>query len=260
MQPSQAVGDQADRANVLAGIGGRLRAARTEVGISARELARKAGVSVSLVSQIENGKARPSVASLYALVQHLNLTVDELFDPPGEETAPDTGEAAAPAGETAAPAAEVGEEPPPAPVSRLPLSTLSSAGGALVHGEFTASQKLISAPLVQLGETRGMLKLEGGITWERLTPCDIPGVDFLKITYDPGASSCPDGRRQTHPGHEFGYVLSGRLGVTVGFDTSEIGPGDSVYFDSTTPHRLFNAGDEPAVGVWMVHAPFAEPR
>lgn len=38
---------------------------------------------MSLVSRIENGKARPSVASLYALVQHLNLTGDELVDPAG---------------------------------------------------------------------------------------------------------------------------------------------------------------------------------
>jgi hypothetical protein len=31
-----------------------------------------------------------------------------------------------------------------------------------------------------------------------------------------------------------------------------------VYFDSATPHRLFNAGYVPAVGIWMVHAPFGD--
>jgi mannose-6-phosphate isomerase-like protein (cupin superfamily) len=123
---------------------------------------------------------------------------------------------------------------------------------------FAVLQKLISAPMVQPAESRGTLRLEGGITWERLTPCDVPGVDFLKITYDVGGASCPDGLRQTHRGHEFGHLLSGRLGVTVGFDTTEVGPGDSVYFDSATPHRLFNAGDVPAVGIWMVHAPFGD--
>ncbi|WP_326834674.1 XRE family transcriptional regulator [Amycolatopsis rhabdoformis] len=237
MPPSQPADGQADRASVLAGIGGRLRQARTEVGISARELARKAGVSVSLVSQIENGKARPSVASLYALVQHLNLTVDELFEPAGAKR-------------------DDADRPVQPKVGRA----FSANGGPAAPGEVAVPQKLISAALVQLGETRGTLKLEGGITWERLTPRDVPGADFLKITYDVGGASCPEGLRQTHPGHEFGYLLSGRLGVTVGFDTSEIGPGDSVYFDSTTPHRLFNAGDEPAVGVWMVHAPFREAR
>lgn len=212
--------------DALGGIGARLRQSRTEVGISVRELARKAGVSPSLVSQVETGKARPSVATLYALVRHLNLTVDELFDGDGE-----------PAG-----------RPAPTPETRSP--------GTPVPAAFAMASKLISAPMVQFAEGRGILRLEGGITWERLTPCDVPGVDFLKITYDVGGASCPDGLRQTHNGHEFGYPLSGRLGVTVGFDTTEIGPGDSVYYDSSTPHRLFNAGDEPAIGIWMVHAPF----
>lgn len=229
MQLSRVAGDEAERGNVLGDIGSRLRKGRTDVGISVRELARKAGVSASLVSQIETGKARPSVATLYALVQHLNLTVDELFEQtPAAEATP-------------APSA-----PAPAPAAATPPAS------------FAVMRKLISAPLVQQAESRGLLKLEGGITWERLTPCDVPGVDFLKITYDVGGASCADGLRQTHNGHEFGYLLSGRLCVTVGFDTTEIGPGDSIYFDSSTPHRLYNPGNEPAVGIWMVHAPFAE--
>ena len=214
-----------ERVDALEDIGTRLRQGRTEVGISVRELARKAGVSPSLVSQIETGKARPSVATLYALVQHLNLTVDELFDNDKPAEPADVDKAHGP--------------------------------GAPVPAAFAMATKLISAPMVQLAESRGTLRLEGGITWERLTPCDVPGVDFLKITYDVGGASCPDGLRQTHNGHEFGYLLSGRLGVTVGFDTTEIGPGDSIYYDSATPHRLFNAGIEPAVGIWMVHAAFA---
>ncbi|HJP78870.1 MAG TPA: XRE family transcriptional regulator [Pseudonocardiaceae bacterium] len=217
-----------EQVDVLGDIGTRLRHGRTEVGISVRELARKAGVSPSLVSQIETGKARPSVATLYALVQHLNLTVDELFD---------------------------GHRQPPA-AAVAPSEPDGHGSAAPVPAGFAMARKLISAPMIQQAEGRGVLRLEGGITWERLTPCDVPGVDFLKITYDVGGASCPDGLRQTHSGHEFGYLLSGKLGVTVGFDTTEVGPGDSIYFESSTPHRLFNAGTEPAVGIWMVHAPF----
>ena len=40
--------------------------------------------------------------------------------------------------------------------------------------------------------------------------------------------------------------------MTVGFDTFELGPGDSVSFDSTAPHRLRNTGSEPVCGVWFV--------
>jgi mannose-6-phosphate isomerase-like protein (cupin superfamily) len=29
-------------------------------------------------------------------------------------------------------------------------------------------------------------------------------------------------------------------------------PGDSIAFDSTTAHRLFNVGDEPVHAIWFV--------
>lgn len=55
-----------------------------------------------------------------------------------------------------------------------------------------------------------------------------------------------------HNGREYGYVLSGRLSVTIGFDTYEVGPGESVAFDCTLPHRLATIGDEPVEAVWFV--------
>jgi quercetin dioxygenase-like cupin family protein len=55
-----------------------------------------------------------------------------------------------------------------------------------------------------------------------------------------------------HSGTEYGHVLSGRLTLNLGFDTYELNPGDSVSFDSSTPHAYANHGTEPAVGVWWV--------
>src|ERR1700760_2257162 len=60
-------------------VGERLRAHRSEAGMSLRELARQVGVSPSLISQIEHGKATPSVATLYAIVSELGISLDELF-------------------------------------------------------------------------------------------------------------------------------------------------------------------------------------
>src|SRR6185437_12239234 len=48
-------------------IGGRLREEREKRGISLRELARRVGVSPSLVSQIELDRVNPSVSTLYSL-------------------------------------------------------------------------------------------------------------------------------------------------------------------------------------------------
>lgn len=60
-------------------LGGRLRATREAYGISLRELARRVGVSASLISQIETGKVHPSVSTLYALASELGASVDSLL-------------------------------------------------------------------------------------------------------------------------------------------------------------------------------------
>lgn len=42
----------------------------------------------------------------------------------------------------------------------------------------------------------------------------------------------------THPGQEFNYVLEGRLFISVGGHEMELGPGDSIYYDSGEPHGM----------------------
>src|SRR5215510_9027191 len=64
-------------------IGPRLRDQRKRLGISLREIARRIGVSASLISQIERDKVNPSVSTLYALVRELGLNMGDLFDTDG---------------------------------------------------------------------------------------------------------------------------------------------------------------------------------
>jgi mannose-6-phosphate isomerase-like protein (cupin superfamily) len=57
-----------------------------------------------------------------------------------------------------------------------------------------------------------------------------------------------------HGGREYGYIISGRIDIQIGFDLYHLEPGDSIHFDSTTPHRLSNPYDEPCTGIWVVIA------
>jgi mannose-6-phosphate isomerase-like protein (cupin superfamily) len=77
-------------------------------------------------------------------------------------------------------------------------------------------------------------------------------VDFLSVIYEPGGASSEAPLLMRHSGREYGVVLEGTLGVTIGFETHELEPGDSISFDSTTPHRLFNDGDVPVRAIWVV--------
>ena len=85
-----------------AAAGARIRERRQALGLSLRDLGARVGVSASMLSQVENGRCRASVATLYKLVSELGMTLDDLF----EEAAP--AAAAVPTG-----ARRVGPQPTP---------------------------------------------------------------------------------------------------------------------------------------------------
>lgn len=60
-------------------LGPRLREARQMRGLSLRATASQAGISPSLLSQVETGKVQPSVSTLYALVSSLELSFDQIL-------------------------------------------------------------------------------------------------------------------------------------------------------------------------------------
>jgi mannose-6-phosphate isomerase-like protein (cupin superfamily) len=63
----------------------------------------------------------------------------------------------------------------------------------------------------------------------------------------------PDARRPLrHDGREYGLVISGTLQADVGFESYELGPGDSIAFDSSTPHEYLNKTGDPVHAVWVV--------
>jgi transcriptional regulator with XRE-family HTH domain len=65
--------------------GGLIRQERLRRQLSLRELARQVGVSASMPSQVETGRARPSVTTIYAIAAQLGLSIDALLS--GDETA-----------------------------------------------------------------------------------------------------------------------------------------------------------------------------
>lgn len=197
--------------DVADGIGKRLRDARQEAGISLRELARRIGTSASLVSQIENEKVQPSVRSLYAIVSELGVSMDDIVF--GAERA----------------------EPGPS------------------RGEAVRGHGLVKPdePLIQRHETRHAIRFGSGVRWELLTPVPLEGTEFLYVVYEPGAESSAAGRFHRHAGREWSVILSGTLHVSIAFDEYELGPGDSITFDSTVPHRLANRGTEPVEALWF---------
>jgi transcriptional regulator with XRE-family HTH domain len=211
--------EQAPPATPALDLGARLRAERLRQGMSLREMARRVGVSASALSQIETGKAQPSVSKLFDIVNLLETSLDGLL------------------------AGASGR----APAGRDQVA--DGHGGPVDANHGYETEGFFS--FQQSGEHE-VLELESGVHWRRLTAGSLPGVEFLHVSYAPGARSSRDGAYMRHAGQEFGYVLSGRLVVDVGFESFRLGAGDSISFPAPTPHRLSNPGTEPAAAVWCV--------
>lgn len=75
--------DKISATSAAADIGGRIRLARERRDLSLRRLAAKLDISPSGLSQIETGRSRPSVGTLYAIVSELGISLDDLFSPDG---------------------------------------------------------------------------------------------------------------------------------------------------------------------------------
>ncbi|MEJ6488742.1 XRE family transcriptional regulator [Leucobacter sp. USCH14] len=193
-------------------IGARLREAREAQSMSLRALASAIGVSPSLLSQIETGKTKPSVSTLYSLVSQLNISTDALL---GREP----------------------HEPSPTP---SPQPTPVFAPNPTTSFNFQASAD------------NPTLEMDNGVKWEKLSVLGGTDVEALRVTYQPGASSSIEGRLMRHFGIEHVYLITGELTLQLEFDTHVIRAGDSMAFDSQRPHLFVNRGDEPAFGIWYV--------
>jgi transcriptional regulator with XRE-family HTH domain len=109
----------------------------------------------------------------------------------------------------------------------------------------------VTNPVLKIGQ-RKRIRLADGVQWERLTPTPDKDVEFLVVSYDVGAESCAKDALIRHGGKEYAFMIRGRLGMKIGFEEFELGPGDSIAFDAQMPHRLWTIGREPAEAIWVV--------
>lgn len=72
-------------------------------------------------------------------------------------------------------------------------------------------------------------------------------LQMMEDTFEPGADTGET--MLSHAGEEAGFVIRGRLEVTVGDRICVLGPGDAYFFESRIPHRFRNAGEETCVVV-----------
>ena len=147
-------------------IGVSIKRLREEQDMTLRELAKDVGVSPSFLSQVEGGKASPSLATLKSIADQLQTTVGRLIDDDGTQP-----------------------------------------GDRLVTTE----------------RQRKAFKQSGS------------GIQMY--------------------GQEFVLVLKGSLEIVLGDKSYKIKKGDSIYFNSSTPHSFKNLFKGETQALWVVTPP-----
>ncbi len=85
-------------------------------------------------------------------------------------------------------------------------------------------------------------------TYEFLHPDSNARIEFTRVTVAPGGGLADD---DAHPGEETALVLSGTLHLVIDAVEHVLTADDSIYWDSTKPHRWHNPGPDTAVVLFV---------
>ena len=108
-------------------------------------------------------------------------------------------------------------------------------------------------PIVRKDSRKKIILPNSKVTYELLCPDMKRKMEVLLVEIEPGECNTDD--LVGHEGEECGYVISGKLKVKCGTDEYVLEQGDSIYFESSIPHRYVNIGDEVCISVWSMTPP-----
>lgn len=206
-------------------IGDKLRAVRLQRHLTLAGLSKDAGVSKSMLSNIERNLSAPTVTTLQKIAGALGVDLASLF------SNLDAGDPGAPSGRRTLPV-----------IAR----DRSLDADAARNGNGSPAVSVVRE------HQRKRLIMPWGADYEMLCPDMQHAIEFIQIDYPVGGGSQD---LYSHDGEECGVVLQGRFRGIVGDQELILEVGDSVYYSSSIPHRWENAGDVEAKAIWAVTPP-----
>lgn len=90
-----------------------------------------------------------------------------------------------------------------------------------------------------------------GLREELLSPDLTDDFEVVHSTFEAGAERAEP---VTRPTQEVGYIVSGRLEITIAGETYDLGPGDAFRIRGE-PFRWANRADAPCTVVWVIAPP-----
>ncbi len=176
---------------IITVIGKKIKSIRQHKNLKLHEIAKKAGISKSLLSKIENSRSVPSLPVLISIIQVLEVEFSIFFE------------------------------------------DLEVNGGI----------PFIHVKKVDYTETKKEDSV--GFLYRHILSEPASGVvvEAVILELSPGSRR----KKVTTDGHEFKYVISGRVDYSLGDMVVTLEAGDSLFFDGRVPHVPVNPYDEPCV-------------
>jgi transcriptional regulator with XRE-family HTH domain len=136
---------------------------------------------------------------------------------------------------------------------RIPISSMFSENNDVTQPAATHRSDMNSGGLtVARKGNRKRLIMPWGAWQEMLCPDLRHKIEFIYLHYPVGTKV---EEFYTHDGEECGIVLEGRFRALIGDQEIILEPGDSIYYDSSIPHRWENAGETEATAIWAITPP-----
>lgn len=120
-------------------------------------------------------------------------------------------------------------------------------------GSFFEEEKHNPNPIVRYNNRKRIMTSNKKAIYELLSPDLNRKIEFLYITINVGDYSHDD--FVVHEGEEAGIVLKGRLKIETPARDYILEEGDSIYLDSSIPHRFVNVGEKTCQSIWAMTPP-----
>lgn len=108
-------------------------------------------------------------------------------------------------------------------------------------------------PVVRKNERQVLRFPDSHLTFELLSPDLNRSLEMMMSRLEPGAVTCDE--PLVHPGEENIVVLKGKMKIQVGEDFYILAEGDSIYYFSSIPHKIWSIGTEELVFVSAITPP-----
>jgi len=198
-------------------IGFLVRRHRKHYRITLKEMAQKTGLSISFLSEIERGVAKPSMASLRKIAQTLGISLLSFSDI---------------------------DDPPESRPQQILYPREASRG----------NDYITKVNVVRAGHRKKLGYPDRPGFYELLTPDLSRKLEVLYVKIEPGFETGPEPIIDPQ-GEKFIYVLKGLYQMIINSETHVLNAGDSIYYPADSPVFFKNIGEEAVELIFVLTPP-----